>query len=890
MIGSGGMGTVYRAQDTRLDRFVALKFLPAHLSQSAEDKKRFIHEARATSALDHPNICTIHEINESEEGQLYIAMACYEGESLKDRISRGPLPVKDAMDIAVQIARGLDKAHAKGIVHRDVKPANILITEDGTAKIVDFGLAKLADRSLLTKEGTTLGTVAYMSPEQARGDAVDQRTDIWALGVILFEMLTGERPFKGDYEQAVIYSILNEEPGVMADLRPDLPPFLEGIVCRALEKEPDTRYATMADFLDDLIALQTGTLPEGLPGRHDAKHEQNRRRLLRYGVPAVLIVLVLLGYFLFQPGKEETHRLKMIAVLPFENLGPAEDEYFADGLTEEITSRLSSVRNLGVISRTSAEHYKKSSKPLPVIAKELGVDYVLEGTIRWVKSGNLGRIRITPKLIQVTDDVQLWAGNMDRTMEDIFAIQTDIATQVVKSLDIVLNETERLSLAMIPTKNLDAYQAYLQCLSVSIYERSGMEKRIELCQRAVELDSTFVLAYLSLSTAHLRYYWFGFDRSQERLSAAKAALDRAFALQSDMPEAYYVLGIYYYFGFRNYPQALRSFAIAEKRLPNSSRILTAVAYIWRRQGKFAQALEKQKKGFELDPKNLNTLYEIGVTLSWLGRFSEAETYFDRYIALSSEPVWPYIRKADIDLLRSGDTKESRNDLDRIQSDIKPWAHLAWLDMYERTYTAALERLDRVAENSYEYQYSITPVFLLRGLIYRLLDDKEKSVASFDSARSFLLSQINKNPDDDRLYSALGIAYAGLGQPDEAVREAERAVDLLPLSADALRGMYPLIALTQVYVMVGRYEDALEKLDFLLSPEVPKVITAQILRLDPLYDPLRNHPKFQALLARGGVQSDTNAPAETGKISESAPAADRSGTQPGHVGGTGRGAP
>ncbi|MFQ6114946.1 MAG: protein kinase, partial [bacterium] len=251
-LGEGGMGVVYKARDTKLDRFVALKFLPPHLSQDEENKKRFMHEAKAASALDHPNICTIHEIDETEDGQMFIAMACYEGECLKERIEGGPLPLEEAVDISIQIAEGLAKAHSKAITHRDIKPANILITEDRQVKIVDFGLAKLAGRTQLTKEGTTLGTVAYMSPEQTHGAKVDRRTDIWALGVVLYEMITGQRPFRGDYEQAVIYSILNEEPELLASVKQQVPIELEQVVEKTLQKEPDNRYQTMDELQADL--------------------------------------------------------------------------------------------------------------------------------------------------------------------------------------------------------------------------------------------------------------------------------------------------------------------------------------------------------------------------------------------------------------------------------------------------------------------------------------------------------------------------------------------------------------------------------------------------------------------------------------------------------------
>jgi serine/threonine protein kinase len=292
-LGSGGMGTVYKAEDTKLDRSVALKFLAPHLSRAEEEKKRFIHEAKAASALDHPNICNIYEINETEDGQMFIAMACYEGESLKVKISRGPLSVEEALDIAIQIAQGLAKAHSKEIVHRDIKPANILITEDHQIKIVDFGLAKLAGLTLLTKEGTTLGTISYMSPEQTQGTEVDHRADIWAFGVVLYEMLAGDRPFKGDYEQAVMYSIMNDDPEPIKKLNSAVPPELQQIVNRALQKKPESRYSSAAKMLKDLKGYQNSRRAAEM-GAFDLRSFLRRVRKPRVVVPAVAMILLII--------------------------------------------------------------------------------------------------------------------------------------------------------------------------------------------------------------------------------------------------------------------------------------------------------------------------------------------------------------------------------------------------------------------------------------------------------------------------------------------------------------------------------------------------------------------------------------------------------------------
>ncbi len=369
-LGGGGMGVVYKAEDTKLKRTVALKFLPPDLTRDPEAKERFIHEAQAASALDHNNICNIHEIGETDDGQLFIAMACYEGETLKKKIEHEQLPMDKAIDIAIQIAQGLQEAHEHGIVHRDIKPANIIITNDGVAKILDFGLAKFAGQAKLTKTGSTVGTAAYMSPEQARGLDVDHRTDIWSLGVVLFEMLTGKLPFRGDHEAAMLYTIVHEEPAQVLEHRLDIPVGLALTVSRALQKEPKERYQSMRELFNDLKSVST-------------------------------------------PGIQLPKQEKSIVVLPFDNLSPDPDqEYFSDGLTEEIISDLSNVRALRVISRSSAMTFKGTKKKIPDIAREVNVQYVLEGSVR--KAGN--SLRITAQLLDAQKDAHLWAEKYSGTL------------------------------------------------------------------------------------------------------------------------------------------------------------------------------------------------------------------------------------------------------------------------------------------------------------------------------------------------------------------------------------------------------------------------------------------------------------------------------------------
>jgi serine/threonine protein kinase/tetratricopeptide (TPR) repeat protein len=875
-LGEGGMGVVYKAEDTELQRNVALKFLTPQSLGNEEEVARFVHEARSAAALDHPNICTVHEIGKTED-QTFIAMAYIEGQSLKDKIEVGPLKINEAVGLAIQIAEGLQKAHGKDIVHRDIKPANIMMTLEGQAKIMDFGLAKSSKHTALTQAGTTLGTVAYMSPEQARGEEVDGQADLWSLGAVLYEMVTGQKPFKGDYEPAVVYSILNQEQEPLTALRTGVPMELERIVNKCLAKDKSERYQTAGDLTADLRHLKRIIAESGAQSRMAAPSEvvgaqsnpavpskmrggRSRPWLLAFAVVVIVILAVALTRHYFTPSEEEMEgpgssetisERKMLVVLPFENLGAPEDEYFADGMTEEITSRLASLRGLGVISRTSAVHYKGAHKSIGQIGEELGVGFVLEGTVRWDRtSAGESHVRVTPQLIRVSDDTHLWSERYDQKLENIFEVQSQIAEQVIEQLDVALLSAERETLADKPTDNMEAYHAYLRGLEYDRKFDIGEERKrleVQMFERAVELDPDFALAHAALSRAHSALIIMGMDATQERLDKAKAAADRALELQPALPEAHLALGYYYYWGLKEYDKAKAELGEAAKGLPNETEILKANAYISRRQGRWDEALEQLLRASELDPLDAYCATEIGHTYRFMRKYELAIQYYDRSIALAPDQIASYVFRVFAYWEGWGDLERARASLEAMPTRTDLLTNLVWClqEIMERNYQAALDRINLAPFELIEVLTFVYAKPQLAGLMYLQMGETDRARQSFESARTILEEELAKRPGDARIHSSLGLVYAVLGQSEKAIEEGLLAVEMDPVSRDALSGPFRVQDLAQIYAIVGDQEAALEQIEYLLS--IPCGISAPILRIAPEWDLMRDNPEFQRLL-------------------------------------------
>ena len=626
-IGSGGMGVVYKAEDTKLRRTVALKFLPPELNRHAEAKERFIREAHAAAALDHPHIGTIFEVGEHED-TAFIAMAYIEGQSLREKIARQPLSTDEALDLAIQVAEGLEEAHKRGIIHRDIKCANIMVTEKGQAKIMDFGLAKMAGESLITKEAKTMGTVAYMSPEQARGEVVDQRTDIWSLGVVLYEMLTDKLPFKGGHEQAVIYSILHEEPEALSKVRPDIASGLEQIVGKALSKNPANRYQTMEEFREDLKAVAAGLKPLKAKLRLGKGRIFGIRMAYIYAGLALLAVLFGLNVGglrnrFFARGAAATHSIKL-AVLPFVNLtGDPEQEYLSDGLTQEMIAQLGRLhpQNLSVIARTSVMRYKKSETPIDQIGRDLGVEYVLEGSAQ--REGS--RVRISAELIQVKDQTQLWADTYDREMSGILALQNDVAEKVAKALALKLLPSERGSLARARPINPEAYDAYLKGLQhVYIFLPADIETALQYFELALKKDPNYAPPYAGISLVWTFRKTFGWTPSSEATPKAKAAALKAVALDDTVAVAHYALALVMTWSDWDWAGAESEFKRAIELNPSFPDARAYYSHLLIIMGRPEEALAQGEKALELDPLNplIRSLYANGA-LFYARRYDDA---------------------------------------------------------------------------------------------------------------------------------------------------------------------------------------------------------------------------------------------------------------------------
>ncbi|MDQ2870033.1 MAG: protein kinase [Acidobacteriota bacterium] len=865
-LGAGGMGEVYRARDRKLDRDVAIKVLPPSVASDPDTLARFEREAKAVAALSHPNILAIHDFGH-QDGIAYAVTELLEGETLRGKLDSGPIPQRQALDYAVQIARGLSAAHEKGIVHRDLKPENLFVTTDGHVKILDFGLVKRIEATSPDEEtsapigpahtvrGTVMGTAGYMSPEQARGLPVDHRSDLFSFGAILYELLSGKKAFKKATASDTMAAILRDEPPGLSDPGSGIPPGLDNLVRHCLEKSREDRFQSAKDIVFALSVASTSTFSSG-PQAAAPRAGKNRVLIAAAAVVAVLVALA--GAWLLRPtrrGSGEAGGMKRLAVLPFENLGAPEDDYFADGIADEIRGKLTSLQGIQVIARGSSTPYKKTTKTPRQIAEELNVSYLLTATVRWEKTGASSRVHVSPELVDVTRPdapTSKWQQPFDAALTSVFQVQSDIATRVAQALGVALGSGEAKRLAEKPTQSLDAYDAFLRgeeaSKSLAAADPPSLRRAIAHYEQAVALDARFAQAWAQLSRAHSFHYANSVPRPAEG-EQARAAAERALAIAPGLPAAHLALGDYYEAVRGDYLRASEQFALGRQQAPRDADLLVGTALVQQRTGHWEEGLASLRQAQAVDPRSAFTARRLARTLFLLRHYAESRETADRGLALAPRSLGILETKVMLSLAQ-GDLTGARSVLRAAPRELDPKALVAYLATYnhltwvlDEAQQTLLLRLPPAAfaDDRLAWGISLAETAWLRG-------DREKARQYADAARAAAEAQLRDTPDDANRHVLRGLAltFLGDGHKEEAVREGERAVALVPVARDAYDGPYYQHQLARIFIRAGEPEKALDHLEPLLG--VPYILSPGWLEIDPDFDSLRKNPRFQKLVA------------------------------------------
>jgi len=861
-VGRGGQGVVFRARQKSLNRIVALKIIGLGQWATKAHLKRFRLEAEAAASLDHPCIVPIYEVGE-RDGQCYFSMKFVEGGQLDEVVKHTPLSIRQAVELIAKVARTVHYAHEHGILHRDIKPGNILLDANGAPHLTDFGLARLVEsESTVTRTLEVLGTPSYMAPEQAAGNnpttaGLTSATDVYGLGAVLYQLLTGHPPFAGGTTYETIKLLLETEPRPLRLWNPKVDRDLSTICLKCLEKDPRRRYSSAFALAEDLEhwlkhqpiqARRTGVIGRG-------KKWLQRNPTVAAVVTLSLALIAAVGVIVWKSELFRRPATAGIAVLPFENLSnDREDVAFADGVQDDLLTKLAKIADLKVISRTSVMQYRDQHNTRQ-IGGELGVSHVLEGSVR--KTG--AWLHINAQLIDARTDSHIWAEEYDRDLKDMFAIQSEIAQKVAERLHAKISRAEKLTIERPPTADITAFDLYSRAKNLLLdtvvgstgTRKASLLKAADLLNQAVAHDPTFFQAYCQLAWTHDNIYFDGWDRTPARLELAEAAIQAASRLRPDAGELHLARGWNRYWGYRDYDGALAEVENARRALPNDPWVFQLMGYVQRRQGRWEESTQNIESALNLDPRNFNLLRQIAILYDDLRRYADQQAILDRALALRPNELEVKIDRANVEIDWKANTGRVHQLIDEIHAK-DPGALQSVADYWllcalaERDTAAAANALAALGDNSVGTEKIKYGPRLMEGLIARMAKDDAKARAAFTAARAEQEKLVRANPDDAGALCILGLIDAGLGRKEEALREGRRGVELLPVEKDARSGPAMIVCLARIAAWVGDNDLACEQLA--RASRLPSSVSYGDLKLMSWWDPLRGDQCFEKIVA------------------------------------------